>query len=161
MPIHLQEAGEKTDSSDDEETAAAKKAAKRKKVPAVAAEQQAQDRENKEGEPPVQPPVKPPVKPPGKPPAKGKPALKLTEVIRESELMLQAAVQPELTPQNGVGRFVLVPAAEFGGAENVGGWVGKIVAVDKRRPHHTKVKMCDGNQLWAFAYVAQQFKPLS
>lgn len=85
--------------------------------------------------------------------------LKMRQVAKEDPLLRQESVGPPLTEANAVGRWVLVPGCEFG-EEQVGGWTGKIVKVDRRKDKLTTIQMQDGKQHWKLAYVQSKFKIL-
>ena len=87
--------------------------------------------------------------------------LRLEELAADHELVKAAAKEPELTADMAATRFILVPASEFGGPAEVGGWVAKIEKVDKRGQQLTKIKFSDGIKYFLFAHVVANFKPLS
>ena len=65
--------------------------------------------------------------------------------------------------ENATGRFVFVPASEFGGNPvHVGGWTGEIKSVDKRSKQGTvTIKFFDKTMYFPFEYVLEKFNPIS
>ena len=97
--------------------------------------------------------------------SKLKPKLKVRECgVADWEVTCEP-VGPPLLPENAAGRFILIPREEFAGEDDVGGWVGAIVKVDRTHQKLTKVRLNGsegGSVSWfPFAYVAEHFKPLS
>lgn len=77
-------------------------------------------------------------------------------------LVTQAPVEPALTVENATNRYVLVPASVFG-CENseLGGWIGKVLKVEKNKEKATCIKFHDKKMYFKFSYVEETFKPLT
>lgn len=84
-------------------------------------------------------------------------------LLLDHPYVLQAPAPPELTVENAPGRYVLAPASVFGcDNKELGGWVGKIEKVTPRnKDKPTYIKFHDKGVHFAFAFVAETFKPLT
>ena len=91
------------------------------------------------------------------------------EIGPNDQMVSAEPVEPPLTRDNAIGRWVFVPADKFGGDPvHVGGWTGQIKSVEKRTNVGTtgiKFKPTDpkekATQYFAFDYVFQNFKPIN
>ena len=93
------------------------------------------------------------------------PKLKLAELALGPSEVTAAAVDPPLSLENAVGRFVFVPGDQFG-SQGISGWVGKIRKCLKDRNQTTTInfKGSDGRsskEHFKFEHVKASFKPLS
>ena len=85
--------------------------------------------------------------------------LKPREILNSDPLFSQAAVEPPLSKENGVGRYVLAPASQWPDLAQVdsGGFIGKMLKVINTS---TQVQFTDG-KAWFSWEASSQFKPLS
>ena len=110
------------------------------------------------------------VKPPPQAPKKQKqtkltPKISLKELPLEHALLTANPVGEHLSVMNAGGRFVLVPASQFG-SEGIGGWVAKIKSVAKTsgNPATLLFKDADGassTHYFKFTHVLETFMPLT
>ena len=95
------------------------------------------------------------------------PKVSLMELPLDHALLAAPPVGEPLSEQNAGGRFVLVPASQFG-SEGIGGWAAKIKAVAKTKNNDflatLQFKDADGassTHYFKLAYVQETFKPLT
>lgn len=93
------------------------------------------------------------------------PKLRLAELALGASEVTAAAVDPPLRLENAVGRFVFVPANQFG-VQDISGWVGRIMKCvnDKNQTTTINFKDKDGRsstEHFKFEHVQASFKPLS
>lgn len=77
-------------------------------------------------------------------------------------LVVQPSKEPPLAADNAVGRYVLVPANVFG-CDNpeLGGWIGKILKIEKNKDKSTTIKFKDKTLYFKFDFVLENFKTLT
>jgi hypothetical protein len=87
--------------------------------------------------------------------------IKVEQVLLANPAVSAPAVEPPLDQATAAGRYVFVPRELWPdvGGPDIGGWIGKIMKVNKSTKL-THVKFHDGNQYFHFETVAK-WKPLS
>ena len=84
--------------------------------------------------------------------------IKPCALSKDDPLATATAVEPVLTPQNAVGRFVRLPSNQWPGYDH-GGWIGKVVKMTGKNT--ITIQMHDGKQHFDFQHALQSFSPLS
>ena len=87
--------------------------------------------------------------------------IKVEQVLLTNPAVSAPAVEPPLDQATAAGRYIFVPRELWPdvGGPDVGGWIGKIMKVNKSTKL-TQVKFHNGNQYFHFETVAK-WKPLS